>query len=247
MTTIRQTNKSITKKLNRIENSLKSKLNSFYNKKVKPMAQFPIEAIRQKYEREVKTLIRVTVQQAYLVGTDTVAEKVTDKNKDFEVFISQTDIQNIARLTDKVNEQFWKTTGRLVRREQESILVDGQLEKKKSFDTTAAMIGFSAFATFSAFNNAVVSKTQAVTNLSPIALSADGFSLDINFDVTRLDELNLQGKVMFLTQEDAKVDLEICEPLNRTVYDINDPDIPNPPLHNHCRCRLIPIVDESSI
>lgn len=162
------------------------------------------------------------------------------------MFISQTDVRNIASLTDKLNDQFWKTTSRLVRREQEYILNNKthQLEKKKSFDDEAAMIGLSAFFAYSAFNTAVTSKLGVVTQ-TPLVLSAQGVSLDINYDVTRLDELNLQGRVMFLTQEDAKVDPEICEPLNRTVYDINDPDIPNPPLHNHCRCRLIPIVDET--
>jgi len=56
----------------------------------------------------------------------------------------------------------------------------------------------------------------------------------------------MQGKIMFLTQEDAAVDPEICEPLNRTVYEVGvDFDIPEPPLHNHCRCRMVPIIDEA--
>lgn len=252
MTSIRQTNKAITKKLNRIENALKSKLNSFYNKKVKPMAQFPIEAIRQKYEREVKTLIRVTVQQSYLVGTDTVAEKVTDKNKDFQVFISQTDIANIARLTEKLNNDFWKTAGRLVRREQEYEFNQKtqELEKKKSYDAQAAIIVAAVSIAHIPYNTAVVSKLGVVTTQpTPLQISNEGITLDINFDVARLDELNLEGKVIFLTREDAKVDLEICEPLNRTVYDINDPDIPIPIIntHLHCRCKLVPFLDQPTL
>jgi len=54
----------------------------------------------------------------------------------------------------------------------------------------------------------------------------------------------IKARFIFLTQEDAKVDPEICEPLNRTVYDSDDPDIPSPPLHRHCRCRLIPLMEE---
>ena len=53
----------------------------------------------------------------------------------------------------------------------------------------------------------------------------------------------IQGKFMFLTQEDDRVDPEICAPLNRTEYDMSDPDIPTPPLHRHCRCILVPIVE----
>jgi len=53
----------------------------------------------------------------------------------------------------------------------------------------------------------------------------------------------ITGRFMFLTQEDALVDPNICEPLNRTIYDMNDIDIPTPPLHRHCRCRLIPLLE----
>jgi len=65
------------------------------------------------------------------------------------------------------------------------------------------------------------------------------------FEAARLLESTtiITGRFMFLTQEDAIVDPEICAPLNRTVYDMNDLDIPTPPLHRHCRCRLIPLLE----
>jgi len=65
------------------------------------------------------------------------------------------------------------------------------------------------------------------------------------FEAARLLESTtvITGRFMFLTQEDALVDPNICDPLNRTVYDMNDPDIPTPPLHRHCRCRLIPLLE----
>lgn len=65
-------------------------------------------------------------------------------------------------------------------------------------------------------------------------------------DITLSTEI-IQGKFMFLTQEDERVDAEICEPLNRTVYDMFDPDIPTPPLHRHCRCLLVPFEEGSLI
>ena len=50
------------------------------------------------------------------------------------------------------------------------------------------------------------------------------------------------GRVMYLTREDSKVD-EICEVLNRTIYYVDDPDIPIPIQDTHfgCRCRLVPL------
>lgn len=52
----------------------------------------------------------------------------------------------------------------------------------------------------------------------------------------------LKAELMFLTKEDAKVDKKICAPLNRTIYDRDEPDIPTPPLHKWCRCTLVPLV-----
>mgnify|MGYP003578192731 CR=1 FL=1 len=252
MATIRQTNKSITKRLTRIENALKSKLNGFYKRKIKPQAAItPIETFRQKYEQQVKTLIRKAIQEAYLTGTDIVAEKITDKNNEFVPFISVTDIQNIQQLTEKMSNQFWTTTEKLVRREQEFILDNASKEliKKKSFDDEAAIIGLSALFAYSGFNAAVLSKMQNIIPLQqaiPIAQTIPpSIDLEVGFDIQQLDPFNLplEGQVMFLTQEDANVDPEICEPENRTIWDVNDPSLPVPPLHRHCRCRLIPLVE----
>ena len=250
MTSIRNTNKNITKRLSRIENALKSKLNSFYKQKIKPLSDLPIESIKQRYETHVKNLIRKTIQDAYLTGTDIVSEKITDKNKDFTLFISVTDIQNIQSLTEKMSNQFWTTTGKLVQREQtfEKNLATQEFIKKQSFDDEAAMIGLSALFAYSGFNAAVLSKMQNTINLLPVQPIAQtiptSLDLEIGFELEQLDPFNLplEGQVIYLTQEDALVDQEICEPLNRTVYDVTDPDIPMPPLHRHCRCRLIPLV-----
>ena len=55
-------------------------------------------------------------------------------------------------------------------------------------------------------------------------------------------EIITTGKFEFVTARDAKVDPEICAPLDGTIYNMFDIDIPTPPLHRHCRCILVPIV-----
>ena len=72
-------------------------------------------------------------------------------------------------------------------------------------------------------------------------------SLDFGdeFEAARLLESTtvITVRFLFLTREDADVDPIMCAPLNRTAYDMNDPDIPELPLHRHCRCRLIPLLE----
>jgi len=187
------------------------------------------------------------VQESYLYGTKLVTKQISDINTDFVDFISVTDINNIQQLTDKVNNQFWKTAERLHRREQEFVLtLDKELVKKAQFDTTAALIGFAAFASFLPFNNAVISKTQIVNQPIALGVGTSAFQNELLLLGEGEGIIPMQGKIMFMTQEDAAVDHEICEPLNRTVYEVGvDLDIPEPPLHNHCRCRMVPIIDEA--
>lgn len=55
-------------------------------------------------------------------------------------------------------------------------------------------------------------------------------------------------QVMFVTRDDEKV-CQICQPLNNTVYDINDsskPEIPDD-LHPNCRCRFVVYQDGKPI
>jgi hypothetical protein len=220
-----------------LEGSVTRKLNAFYKSKIKPNATlFPIETLRQRYDAEVRVIIRKAVQDSYLEGTDLVGQQIQEKAPDFTLFVSVTDVNNIQAITNDMSNQFWTTTGKLVQRENEFALTEGALIPKPSFDAKAAMIGLAALFTFGAFNKAVKSKLPiAVSEPQPRLTDLE---LDFGFEIKRID-----GKVMFMTQEDSKVDPEICFPLNRTVYEAGDPDTPDPPLHRFCRCHLVPFVE----
>lgn len=248
MANLRTTSKQISQRLNRLEKSITRRLNTFYNSKIRPNATlFPIETLRQKYDAQVRVIIRKAVQDSYLEGTDLVGQQIQEKAPDFQLFTSVTDITNIQAITNDYANQFWTTTGKLVARENESILKEGELIPKPSFDVKAALIGLAALFTFGAFNKAVKSKLPAVVTsqgkpitepVSFIGSDRPEFEVIVGFEIKRIE-----GKVMFMTQEDSKVDPEICEPLNRTVYEAGDPDTPDPPLHRFCRCHLVPFVE----
>jgi len=228
-------NRVITNKLDRLERSLKRKLLSFYNSKIKGSV-IPVDVLKQKYYQQVRDLIRKTAQDSYLIGTDTVGNAVLDRDETFQLFISTTDINNIEGLTTRLSNDFWITAQRL--QDRENAFQDGV--KKVPFDTTAAMTGIAAAVAFSAFNNAIKSKSTQITNKSPVLDNQDqSLNLDIGFEIRPI------GKVMFVTKRDSKVDPDICAPLDGATWFVDDPSIVTPPddTHRFCRCTLEPVIE----
>ena len=89
---------------------------------------------------------------------------------------------------------------------------------------------------FQSFNTAITSKLSEVRNL-----------ITNEPDITDFPE-TITGQVRFTTGGDSLVCPNICLPLDGNVYDVDDPDIPNPQdpssdnfTHFHCRCKLVPI------
>lgn len=281
MTSVALTSRQITRKMTEIENAVKKRLTTFYNKEIKPFATItPAESLRRIHEDRVKSIIRKAIQDAYLSGTQIVGDKINEKVS-FEMFISQTDIENISRLTTKLNNDFWRTADRLVQRETEYIMnKDQELEKKKSFDADAAIGGVSSDIAHESFNEAIVHKMveamhyfeaghfilkrfvhhvlpslripfPSATTPPPVPseFATEFFFPEDEFPTQEflLDMTQLGGKIMFLTREDEKVDPDLCEPLNRTEYEVDDPTMPLPPLHRYCRCRLVPVMQEEPL
>lgn len=230
--------KQVSRKLAAIEKALKIKLTKFYNQNIKNSKE-PIAVLRQRYERQVKIEIKKAVVAAYSEGISTLEEEISTKIPNFPLFLSNNDVTNIDSLTESYNTQFWETSGRLHDREiapPTKTDESGEIFPLEAFDVAAALIGVSALFAWGAFNESVISKSQEVTNdliMTPIPIS--GTTTTINIPIST--------KLMFMTAEDIKVDKKICFPLHGLEFDAFDPKIPIPPLHRHCRCRLIPTVD----
>jgi len=224
-------NRVVTNKLDRLERQLKKKLLTFYNSVIAG-SLIPVDILRQKYDQKVKDIIRNTVQESYLIGTDRVASAVLANDKEFQLFISATDLTNIQSLTDRLSNDFWTTAQRLQDREA---TID-----KPNLDAKAALTGIAAAVAFSAFNNAIKSKsTQVTSEQVPATFSNENLSLDINFEIRPV------GRVMFVTKRDGKVDKDICQPLDGTTWFVDSPDLITPPqdTHPNCRCTLEPVIE----
>ena len=214
MPTQLQLSRKITTELNRLQSTLTRELENFYRKRIKN-SLLPVEMIRSQYDSEIKNIIRNTVQSSWIYSHQIMEQVLKVKDPKFQINISVPDIQGIEAATDKANDQFWKTSGDLKLREGDFFKVNNrsQLIEQEALDVHAAMIAFGLFATFYAFNTGMFSKR---------------------------DELGLQIKLRFTTRENC-VDSKICLPLNGKIMDIGEV-LYNPPLHKHCRCRLIPVL-----
>ena len=280
---VKKTSLAVSKKMNALENRLSKQFVAFYKNKIIPFKIYPMEFSRQKYENDIKTMIRLAVQEAYIYGNSVVGSAMTDVTDTFQVFISITDVTNISNLTNNLNNRFWKTVGKLLTRTQEveafgpeDVGDIANIVRKEAFNTTAALITVAGSVAWKTYNNAIVSKLTQIIDLPALLgripllniAGAPQPTIDANvpFDFFRLEETPTEfaAKVMFLTAEDARVDPDICEPLNRLVFDLNRDTgalteagietlaeqglsfVPEPPLHDHCRCRLIPIIDEAA-
>jgi len=224
-------NRVITNKLDRLERQLKKKLLTFYNSVIAG-SLIPVDILKQKYDQKVKEIIRKTAQESYLIGTDRVASAVLANDKEFQLFITTLDLNNITTLTDRLANDFWTTAQRLQDREN---TVD-----KPNLNAKASLAVLAVSTTFLAFNNAIKSKATQVTTQSPVLDNQDiSLNLDIGFEIRPV------GKVMFVTKRDGKVDKDICAPLDGTTWFVDSPDIVTPiqDTHLNCRCTLEPVIE----
>ena len=207
------TSRKITQELEKLQRSIKIKLERFYKQKIKG-SQLPPETLRQKFGQQLDNEIRNTVQSSWFYSNQIMQETISEKNPDFKIQITTKDIANIESTTNKMSDQFWTTSSKLWIRENEfKVNNKSQLVQLSEFDIPAAMVGMSLLFTYYAFNQAMVSKR---------------------------DETGLGIKLKFVTRENC-IDTAICIPLNGRVFGPGDiPIIPIVDTHKHCKCRLIP-------
>ena len=236
---VKKTSLEVSRRMKALEDKLSKQLLSFYNNKINPLGAYPVEFARRQFESEIKIMIRMAVQDSYLYGTSVVGSAITDVNDKFQVFISVRDVQNISTLTNTLNNRFWNTVGKLLTRKQEveaftpdELRAIPNIVKKESFNVVAAMVTVAGSIAWKTYNNSVVDKLMQLTNIDELinripALLSTGqqnrLETGIQYDFFRVVETptDFAAKLMFLTAEDAKVDPDICEPLNRLVFDIN--------------------------
>ena len=97
---------------------------------------------------------------------DQGGNQVYRKTKISSYSFRQQHLNNIQGLTDRLSNDFWNSARRLQDREA---TVTNEGVKKVPFDAVATLTGIAAGLVFSAFNNAILSKTTQVSIPPPLA------------------------------------------------------------------------------
>lgn len=138
------------------------------------------------------------------------------KKTNLQVSITERDLQGMIRVSLRMENEFWETARKNLQRESEyQVTPEGKLEEKPEYKLSAAMLGVGSFMLYLAFNEGILSKSQ---------------------------ELNEPILLRYTTKRDINVDPNLCKPEDGKIFGVNTNAMP--PLHRHCRCKLIPILAE---
>src|SRR5215510_522072 len=244
---IRRANREIHRELGKSQTELVRKFHDFFSAEI-ASSMLPIESIRRIHQNRIRAIIRSSIESPYFTGNQTVSKHLLERNPNFVYYTSGRDIENIKNISERMNEQFWIRTGKLLQRLQGEFKNDTDSEqtiRKREFNIEAAMLGLAIHVIYGGYNSAVKSK------LSQIELDGSGVGVSAATVKGTIRTLahSRKSHVIFVTKHDAKVDPQICAPLNGTIWEIDDPDIIIPPFdtHYYCRCVLQPLdVSEES-
>ena len=247
------------------EISLTHKLTRFYNREIKIQnSTYPIEHLKRKHASRIRNLIRHTLEKPSILARKIAGDYQWQRDPDFLLFTSGRDIDLVKQMEARLNEKFWNTVAKLSYSQITAFGGGGnsaELHQLGNEKIKAAMTIVSAYGVYSTYNHAVVSKLNSLEqSQSPDTPTIDLVSRSAA-NVRTLAALEGRGggrrtggsntHVMFRTKRDAKVDPQICAPLNGTTWAIDDPSITIPPddTHPNCRCILFPLdlSEESSL
>jgi hypothetical protein len=245
---------SIERNLKQIENNSTSKLFNLYYHNIAPhqYAALPIEWIKGRKQRIVKEKIRQLTSESYFAGIKTIQNHIWKYVPDHPVYPTGRDISNIARLSEKAEEQFWYWSEQL-----------GKPERDK-LDTLKTMGRIAVTTTYGPYNEAMRSKYANSLGLGLVVRQGQGQeqeettrsgAIEESLLLTALAGLNLfnqfkKPKVAWQTAEDSLVchtgvEPWNCKPMNGREWEVDDPDIPELPAHDFCRCIFVPVEDTS--
>jgi SPP1 gp7 family putative phage head morphogenesis protein len=208
----------------RLEKQLILSLDRVVNE-IKDQQQKDVYLLQRQYNTKVEHILRSAIQRAYLLAAEaTVSHKqgIKKRTKEASVlspliqhFTTTTDLKNIANKVGEYLGIFWRRMGAFLHQN----------------DVMPNTTGFSPQSKYNANSLVTGMAINAITDTMADAT------------VSKLDQLgDPNEKVKWVTAHDERV-CPICDRLDGSIWDINDPDLKQPPddTHENCRCELQPL------
>ena len=199
---------------------INSQLNKIERKLLVALKRFYNKYIRGKID-PVEIIRQQRGGYVYNLISEAIRSSVFINPAISNVIILKDSTGDIRKLIISQYEQFWKTVSKLRMREDElKTVAESQIVPP-----------------------AVIPKAEKKQEFN-VEASLIGLSGWVVFNAfnTSMVFFALGEEVVFMTVGDKKVDKKICRPLHGRTFNINDPLIPKPPLHVHCRCMLLPSI-----
>lgn len=202
--------------------------------------------LRKQYNQKVYTVTRKAIEQVYNDGISYVARKTK-----IDTYVTETDLNNIKKLTDKGVNSFWKRIESDAQRKKDNDVIATfmpDLDVKKDFDTDHFLSAVSTMVSFASLALATRSKVQQINDQIVPEITTQEIT-DAETGLVSLTEgEGPTQRLIWTTAGDERVCESFeggpgCADLDGTEWDIDDPDIEEPPLHENCRCWLDIVTD----
>ena len=210
----------------RIEKQLVRELNNILNN-IKDENTKDISVLQSKYDMQVQHALRAAIQKTYIIAGENVLSKKNRNNRGpvteqlFSAafvsplnmhFLTQQDLGNIVTKAKEYVGVFWRRTASFLR----------------ASDILPSTVGFNG--------PAAINPNALVTSLGVDAVT-DSYGDAVT---DKMDQIGGGGRIKFVTAHDERVCPE-CSSIDGLEWDLSDPSIEEPPIHDNCRCRLEPV------
>ena len=250
-------NTSSSRKSRTIETKLTTELNTIVRKirdNINPLQ--PVSEIETKfkplYEQQVYDLIRVAAQETYIIGTEYVNNLPIFKN--LQSYLLKEDIQYIQEVSEEYSSRFWGRVALTANRGDNennrifgtmiSITREGPADPKKTFINPKYIVPqIVTGLIYTTLNQATIRRIRHnAQNINPITVNLTPKNLlQAAVDEGVLGALIstvANAKMIWTTSHDERVD-GACRNLEGKTFTIYDQNMPLPPIHIGCRCRLL--------
>ena len=197
--------------------------------------------------------IRGAVARSYFKGIDIVRQHIQRRVPEFEVFPTSTDLQNMTRGSVMAQGHFWYNVAKLF---DNAHRIDPDGSAHKRYDPVSSMQDVAIKTVYGSYSSAIKSKYPNALGLLTKTTNINNSPGNSRTAVTLGGITDILGftRTMILLEWTTAGDTKVCNTgtlpydcrsQEGKQWDPNDPELPEMPAHNFCRCFWTPVEDRS--